>query len=87
MPLTDLVIRSASSTPKAVVLSKIPLEVLLRNVMVNAVNTALHDRKVSLYSVGMHITTNVFADAVIDRVMQTKATGRRSHRQAFSVYT
>lgn len=53
-------------------LGKVPLQMLLRNMMVRAGDAALKDGEVRLDDVGVSIAANVFLDAVIDRLMARK---------------
>jgi hypothetical protein len=40
--------------------------------MKRPINAALHDRKIALDRIRMDIATNIFADAVINRLMTSK---------------
>src|ERR1700674_4918027 len=49
---------------------------LLRNVVIDAIDAALHDREIALNRVGVHVATGVLADAVIDRSVLIEKTAQ-----------
>ena len=64
-------------------LSKVSMQVFLADVEITAIDPTLQERKVILDGIGMSVATDIFAGAVIDRLVVSKLASRHHSRRTF----
>jgi hypothetical protein len=79
--ITDAKFR-ASVVPE-IKLCQVPLQMLRADVVIHAINAALHDRKVSFDRVGVCVSANVLTNAVIDELVVFELTANFLGRTTF----